>query len=384
MKDERFDRESNLVTPISGRRDKTINVQPISTVIRSQEKTEPIPGAAEASTVPFTEIGFGRPLSLTIESIFPGSAGWHDRERIGGILVASAVKNPFLNDAAPTAMHYYFKDASAGEALLPSPHEGGSNVVYYSPGMIHSSLDVEVRMSFDRFDPAKLEVWTDAVGKVSNLPIFTAFPPTAGPAAIVYAASTAIKFAARAMDGWFDDDRDWISTWSPLPIAEEGFTSAKASWVLFYGDKEPETVQGVGGSIIAREFDYRGEQYVVDEESGTLRYRQNPEREVLEGAPYILARLSGQEKNQLKKWAPSAVSAVLYERFYGATSDGVASDLVEVVTAFNDMVMAKQVADLDVALKQLPAKDRKGSDLQKKRDGALKNIQDEKIADMLK
>lgn len=343
-----------------------------------------VPPTEKGATMPFTDIGFGLPLRLTIESIFPGSAAWHGRERVGAVLVSSAVKIPFLGDAAPMAMHYYFKDATAGKALIPSPRDGGSNLVYYSPGMVRSSLDVEVRMAFDRFDPAKLEVWTDAVGKVSNLPIFAATPQTLEAAAIVYAASNAIKFTARAMDGWFDDDNDWISTWSPLPIAEEGFTSAKSSWVLFPGDKEPGQVPGTGGSIIAKEFNSRGEQYVVEPTTGTLRYKDDPEREVLEGAPYVLARLSGKEDKDLKKWAPSAVSAVLYERFYGATDDGGAGDIGEVVEAFNDMVMAKQVADLDAALKKLPAKDRKDSELQKKRDGALKNIQDEKVADMLK
>lgn len=347
--------------------------------------TIPIPGLRpnSNSVVPFTEIGFGKPMSLTIESIFPGSASKHKRQDIGAVLVSSAVRNPFLGNAAPRAMHYYFPDVQAGEALIPSPAQEGSNVVYYSPGMIHSSLDVEVRMAFDRFDPAKLEIWTDAVGKVSGLPIFAAIPHTRGPAAIVYAASTIIKFSARTMDGWFDDDRDWISTWSPLPIAQEGFESAKASWVLLYGDKDPEKVQGPGGSIITREFDYRHEQYVVDESSGTLRYQDEPERQVLEGSPYILARLSGKEEEGLKQWAPTAISTALYERFYGATSDGAAGDIVEVVKAFNDMVMAKQVVDLDERLKKLPAKERRNSDLQKKRDGALKNIQDEKLAEML-
>ncbi|MBG0738025.1 hypothetical protein IV500_01050 [Paeniglutamicibacter antarcticus] len=280
------------------------------------------------------------------------------------------------------ALHYYFKDASAGEALIPSPTGGGSSVVYYSPGMIHSSVDVEVRMAFDRFDPAKLQVWTDAVGKAADLPIFAAIG-AGGAAGMVYAASNVVKFAVRAFDGWFDNERDWISTWT-LPIDEAGLIPAKAAYVLFYGDREAQTVQGPGGSIFASEFDYRGDQFIVDQHTGTLRYKAEPKRQVLEGDPYILAIVNGAEQPALKKWAPSAVSTILYERFFGMESDGGAGDLLEVVKAFNDMAMAKQISELDAALKKLPAAERKDSDLQKKRNGALKNIQDDEIAGILK
>lgn len=50
-------------------------------------------------------------------------------------------------------------------------------------------------------------------------------------------------------------------------------------------------------------------------------------------------------------------------------SDGGAGDLLEVVKAFNDMAMAKQISELDAALKKLPAAERKDSDLRKKRNG---------------
>lgn len=69
--------------------------------------------------VPLTEIGSGQPLSLKIRSIFPGSSRWHERERIGGTLVTSAVKTPILNGAALMVLHCYFKDSPAGEALIP-------------------------------------------------------------------------------------------------------------------------------------------------------------------------------------------------------------------------------------------------------------------------
>ncbi|GAA1789799.1 hypothetical protein GCM10009712_41470 [Pseudarthrobacter sulfonivorans] len=341
-------------------------------------------GGGVSGIVPFSPIGPGLPLILTIESIFPGSAAWHHRDRIGGVLVASAVKNEYLKGSTPLAMHYYFKDVASGETLIPSPEQGGSNVIYYSPGMVHRSLDVEIRMAFDKFDPAKLAVWTDAVGKVSNLPIFASIPAAKEAAAIVYAASNAIKFASRALDGWFDNEKDWISTWSPLPIAEEGYARAESSWVLFYGDQQPKKVQGPGGSIIAKEFDYRGNQFLVDEYSGTLRYKKEPDREVLEGDPYVLARVSGASEPSLKNWAPSAVSAILHERFYSASNNGGSTDILEVAESLNDIGLARQIAELDEALKKIPAKDRKVSELQKRRDGALNSILDEKLAKLIK
>ncbi|MEQ7738576.1 hypothetical protein, partial [Escherichia coli] len=101
MKEDRFDEDSHLVAPIQGRGTSRERTAIISGSERARNSllhkavdkvVTPIQASPErARAVPFTEIGFGRPLSLTIESIFPGSASWHDHGRIGAVLVASAV-----------------------------------------------------------------------------------------------------------------------------------------------------------------------------------------------------------------------------------------------------------------------------------------------------
>ncbi|MFF1831295.1 hypothetical protein [Paenarthrobacter sp. NPDC058040] len=346
----------------------------------------PIPAinldAPNDKALPFTKIGLGRPLSLKILSIFPGSASWHRKDSLGAALITSAVKNPSLDGAAALALNYYFKEAMPGRALKPTASGGGSDVIYYSPGMIHDSLEIEIRQSFDKWDPSKLGVWTDAIGKAANLPVFAVSPHTASAGAIVYAAANAIKFAARFFDGWFDNEKDWVSSWT-LRLSTGGLVPATESFALFYGNDDQEKVQGSGGAIFTKEFADRDEQYVVNQERGTLCYRDNGEQ-VLEGSPYVLAILDGAADSHLTKWTGAAVTAVLYERFFGTNDEGRSQDVGGILEAYNDIVMAREIAALDADLGQLPEAERRDSSLQKKRDGAVKNIQDKTIRDMFK
>lgn len=81
-----------------------------------------------------------------------------------------------------------------------------------------------------------------------------------------------------------------------MPIDEAGLVPAKAAYMLFYGDHESDEVQGTGGSINAKEFDYRGDQFIVNAQTGTLRYRNEPKRQVLGSDAYVLAIVNVAER----------------------------------------------------------------------------------------
>ncbi|MBT2548935.1 hypothetical protein [Arthrobacter sp. ISL-65] len=320
-------------------------------------------------------------------SIFPGdhlSLERAGRADLGAALITSAVKNPLFGDSSAFAMHYYFRDADPGERLKPRPTWGGSDVIYYSPGMVSKSVQVEVRQSFDRFDEARWVAWTDAAGKVANLPIFAVpGPKQAAIKAVIFAAESAVKVILRSVDRWIDGEKDWVAT-ANLYVAEPGAFTSRAGYLLFYGDDQDEqpTVPGPAGRIIGKEFRIRNQQYKVDEHDRTLRYKDQPDRRVLEGEPYVLALLNGAKEPELKQWAPTAVTALLAERFLNLDEDG-SKDFVGILEAYNDIVMARTIAnfDDDLADDSLDATTRK--ELEARRSGALKNIQDSQIKDIL-
>ncbi|TNB67189.1 hypothetical protein FHJ30_20655 [Arthrobacter sp. BB-1] len=356
---------------------------------------ERIPQDEASGVVPWERVGLGRPLGIKIVSMYPGGPVWHeehfgrdiDPKYIGSVLVTSSVRSVDSREDSPLAMHYLFQKRPAGKDLDARPTISGSDVIYYTPGLIDDGLKVEVRMSFDSRDELKLSKLTDAAGQIASLPIFAAIPKAKGAAAIIMVAADAVKFAANLFDRWLDATPDWIAS-ETLRIHMSGFTAAQSSFLLFFGDEAPAKVEGIGGSIIGPEFRYRDEQYVVDTRKGILRYAEKNHRgeyeQVLSDEPYVLAVLDGAERSKLKDWTAAAVTAANYQRFINSQNNDGSEDLVGILTAYNDFVMAREVLHLNQSLQELPEAEREGSDEIRRRDGALRNILDKDIADLLR
>lgn len=340
---------------------------------------------AQTST-PLTPIGLGKPLSIRIRSMFSGGNVWHrrtGRAAVGDVLVTSAVKNPLFYDAAPLAMNYYFPKAQSEQRLKPLPTAAGSDVVFYSPGVVSDSLQVQVQMSFDRFDEQRYLRWTKAVGAVAGLPVFAVpGPQGVGLRALIVAAENTAEIILRSIDRWVDGSNDWIST-GAIHVAEAGEKRARSGYVLFYGNDQDHKpiVPGHGGVIFEKEFRKRKEQYVVRD--GTLRYREAPDQLVLQGEPYVLAILNGAREPHLKQWAPAAVTAILADRFLNMEENG-SSDFVGILSAYNDIVMARKISELDDELADDTLDADTRSKLSAQRSGAFKNLQDDDIKELMK
>lgn len=328
---------------------------------------------------PATAIRLGRPLSIRIRSIFPGE----DLRRGRSVLVTSAARSPVASDAAPYAMHYYFRDAEPGRTLLPRADEPGSDVMYYSPGLTENTVQVTVRLSYDRFDEEQYRHWAEAAQKAALLPVFALSPQGLAAGALVYAIPSAVKIVLRAVDRRFDGDNDWFSTWK-LPVEEAGYESAHSGYWLFYGDDEEgvPTVPGPDSPLYKAEFRARDEAYMVDTRTGTLRYAGKPERQVLTGPPYVLAYVNGATSDELEAWTRTAVSAALADRFLQVQGDD-ASDVVELLEVYNDIIMSRRVQQIDRNLADKDLGGQEKAQLEAKRKGLLKNILDKDIVKQL-
>lgn len=356
--------------------------------IRPDEQASEAQDQPAPARIPLTPVGLGKPLSIRIKSMFSGGNAWHrktGKSGIGDVLVTSAVKNPLFHDAAALAMNYYFPKAQTEQRLKPLATSAGSDVIFYSPGMVHGSLQVQVQMSFDRFDEERYLRWTKAVGAVAGLPVFAVpGPHGVGLKALIVAAENAAQVILRSVDRWIDGSNDWISTGS-IHLAEAGETQAQSGYVLFYGndqDHAPNVPGGNPGSLLfEKEFKRRNEQYVVRD--GTLRYRDTPDRMVLQGEPYVLAILNGAKETDLRQWAPTAVTAILADRFLNMEENG-SSDLVEILRAYNDIVMARRISEIDAELDDETLDETTRTTLTAQRSGAFKNLQDDDIKEILK
>lgn len=330
-------------------------------------------------TVPTTPLGFGKPLSIRILSAFAG------RDRHDSLLLSSAVKSRAIFDAAPRAMHYVFDDVPTDRALSPSPTQPGSRIIYYSPAVLDTALDLEVRFAYDDFDLDQAKKWLEAASAVADLPVFAVSASlggvggaAAGKSAMFFA-KQAVEFVLNALDGWVDDENDFVASWTlSLSWESTGLKPAEPGYVLLYGDGSPaEVLEPVDGDLNNQQWLPKSKAYKVDPTHGRVVYANNPNEVVLD-EPYVLAYVNGAEEPDLAGWKAAAVSAALTEKYLNRSTPG-AADLSELLTGFNDMYMARKYSETAVKLKNKKISAEERTALEAKRDAYLKNIQDDKV-----
>ncbi|MBB3042969.1 hypothetical protein KM427_04870 [Nocardioides sp. LMS-CY] len=330
-----------------------------------------------------TPLGFGMPLSIRILSMYAG------QDRHKKLLLSSAVKSRAVYDAAPRAMHYVFDEVPSDRLLKPSPAQAGSRIVYYSPAVLDTALDLEVRFSFDDFDLDQATKWLEVASAVAELPVFavsTTLGGAGGAAAgksVLYFAKQAVQFALNAIDGWVDNDNDWAPTWTlSLDRGSSGLAEAEPGYVLLYGDGEAaEVLAPVDGDLNDQQLLPRSKAYRVDPTNGTVVYADQPNQVVLD-EPYVLAYVNGAEEPDLAGWKAAAVSAALTEKFLNV-SGPTAADVGELLTGFNDMYMARRYSETTEKLKSKRLSEEERKVLTRKRDAFLKNIQDDDVKDIV-
>lgn len=333
--------------------------------------------------VPTTPIGLGKPLSMRILSMYPGAAR-HD-----GLLVTSAVKSGATYDARPRAMHYVF-DKVGGRVVRPLPSQSGSRIIYYSPAVLDSRLDVEVRFAYDDFDYDGAKHWLEVASAAANLPVFAVATALGGPGgaaagkSILYFAEQAVKVVLGAIDRLVDSDNDWVSTGTfSFNVGNEGIKQSSPGYVLFFGDDEDaQVLSPVGGDLTQQDFMPRSTAYQVNPDNGTVVYADSPD-EVVEGdEPYVLTYVNGADEDELQGWKAAAVSAALASKFLNVHGD-TASDLGELLAGYNDMVMATKYATAAEQLKKPNLTAEQKSKLEREKDAYLKYIQDEKVKELV-
>lgn len=340
-------------------------------------------GTKPGDVVPTDPIGLNQPLLIRIQQIFTG------QKDAGEVLITSAVRSALVHGRAPYAMHGVRKDVEPGSFLPFAATEDGSPIVYYSKACLDSSLSLQVRLSYDRFDEERYAKYVDLLAKAVQLPVFAASTGMFGPAgalgsgAAVVAASKAIKVVLGMFDRRLDGDErdDFIANYT-LNIETPGLARAKAGWFLMRDDDE-------GSDLMVSptgEWDGRAEVVGRDDSlfyvsaEGELRYRDGDRLVDDLDQPYMLLHLSGTEKSELDAYAPAAATAVLLEKFVQADGDEI-EDLTELVTAFSDLTMARRAAKLSQDIKEAEgeAKDK----LVAQRKAVVKQIQDEEIRKMV-
>lgn len=347
---------------------------------RDDARWDPSGGPDDVS--PSGTIAISKPLFVRIHRIFTG------QERHGEALVSSAVRAETDFAAAPRALHFIARDVKPQTFLSPLAGEDGTPIVYYTPANLDRTLSLEFRCSFDDFDRRRYERIVDLIHNASQLPVFALSSVFAGPLSgaagttIVAAVANAVKVGLGALDRRVDGNNDWVASYD-LHIDTPGLERAQAGWVLLRANDEGSTVM-VRDSDAPRYTSYTqlvdSDAFYVSSQDGELHYSDGGEVVNDLDQPYVLLHISGVSDDKWKAWKATQVSAQLLERFFSTTSDAI-DDIGELMSIFNDVMMARRVGAVDSKLRRASEEER--GKLTEQRRALLEHIQDKDLKGLL-
>jgi hypothetical protein len=317
----------------------------------ARDATGQVLGVLHESAVAFTPIGLYKPLTIQIRHVytgaFPRKAFFSGRK---DMLLTSAMKSLAVFNAAPRAVNFLKKDATAGSNFnTPAANEQGTPLVFYSPAITAASTIVTFEMIFDEFPGQLVERLGTALGNLSAIPVFL---PANG---YLVAASTVIKLASGLGEAIFDG-RPVFSVTETLDFDVPGSIVPSADFrVICNAGFDPTR------------FDFEPNRGLVDRQTG---------QPYAGDEPYVVISLDGAKRDEYEGFTATMAGAALLERFYNLKegSEVGMDTLIESTKLFTDSKFRAQADAIGKTLASMPADSDEARRLRTRRDALLANI----------
>lgn len=394
-------------------KDKVARVLDSSPVLgRAEKVSRPKRPSGGKKVTPFAPIGLGKPMIISLSSLYVGRATGGGASAVGQLLVMSTAKDPV--DYAPSVVAVNaWQQVAPGAQVSLDAGKAGSRVLYYSPAQSERSISLSVQLNYDYFDKALWDAWTEAVTKSAALPAFLGGLVAGGPGgaalgqAIVTVAGATAKMAISAIDQAVDGGESTVMSWN-VPIASPGQPPTKPGWMILTPDNLKIEVQmkrkndqgfweALDEALFGSEppekeaFDVDGLRFYVEPEDETLRHREggtwpdgthfNKDERVAGPFPYALVKIDGTENRKLKKWKPAAISAELASRFLSDGGTSLPDLAVDVFDAYANATFVRQANELADEMKNASAAEKKL--LEKQRTAAIESITDDNLRNLV-
>lgn len=311
-------------------------------------------GNSLAQTVPFQEVGIGKPLTIEIRHVYTGK---HPKRTMfdddKDMLITSAMRSGATFDAAPRAINFVKKQVTSKKHFEnPAAHETGTALLHYTPALTDKSLLLSLEMGFDDFGDALITQLGTALGNAAGIPLFVSH------SAHLLAAGAVTKLTAEIGSKLFDksppfkvtEDLHFQRAGSEIPTA--GF------YLLTHGE--------VGEGFLR-------EHRVNDD--GLLKIDGTP----YDGdMPYMIISLDGTRNDQYRDFAPTAASAATLERFFAINSgqEQPLEPILQALKLYSDWSFRRKADELKQKIEQLPADSGDREQHQNEYDALVVNILD--------
>lgn len=260
----------------------------------------------------FTPVRVNGPLFIHMRHLYTGKYPKKSAfDATKDMLVCSAVKDIAVTNAAPRALNYLRPNVRRNTNLVAPPAtDQGTPIIAYYPAVTASSLILTTELVFDEFPEEVFNSVNSAFGSVAQLPIFL---PAAG---YLLAASTLVKIVGGLGQALFDGEPVFQRT-ETLDFTIPMGSFAKADFRIFCNSSfDPSGLRFENGHGLV---DANGKAYDGDE-------------------PYMVIALDGAERENLREFAPSLLSAAQLQKFFNVKSGTQASveAFVDAMKLLND------------------------------------------------
>lgn len=305
--------------------------------------------ATDAGSVPFSKIGPGLPLTVMVCEVYTG------KHRKKDMLITSAIKSITSFEAKPRALNF-LTSAVDMYARIPRPKatSQGTPILFYAPALLERSLTLDLDIVFDNFPQDLFTQVGDTFLAAAGIPLFLAHTT------FLIGAGLITKLIGKIGETLFDGKPTFTAS-DGLDISWPGKPPLAPGYVLVTSD-----------NIDNLDPTFR-EQHHVDT-NGTIVDAQN--KQYQGDIPYIVISLDGTQQAELANFAPTAASAAVLNRFFGA-KDGQQlplSQLIDAIKLYNDLHYRRDIDRIDKELASLAEGSDEAKTLKDKRAALMKNI----------
>ena len=318
------------------------------------------PSSAPAGAAPplkrvgFRQIGMGQPLCIDIRGVYTGKFPESFMGSTKPMLITSAIKGMATFEAKPLAVNFLMDEVSPGTRLqAPPADKQGTPIVYYSPAVMDRSLDLDLKMVFQKFPAEAFAAVAKGMESAPKIPIFLSA------SGYMLAASTAIQLATTVADK-FLNGQPVLELSEAIDLDLPGEASAVAGFLV---------ALPTGSELATPEMRTR---YQVQN-----RMLCDDKGNAYEGeSPYVILALDGTARPELESFVATAASAALMSKFLPSAENTVAAvgQLVDAVKLYNDFTFRQKSDSLQkqIAAAKNPTEK---AELEAQRNAVLKNIQ---------
>ncbi|SFG11684.1 hypothetical protein SAMN05518801_107213 [Novosphingobium sp. CF614] len=303
-----------------------------------------------AAPIEFPPVGFGKPMTIDIRSVYTGHVGSRPfLSRTGDIAVVSGVKNWSEYNATARALNWV-KKKTGKRALLagPSAVQEGTRVVAYQKAIATSQLIATFEIVAAPPEDDVLDEIGAAFSAAAGVPLFL---PYAG---ALIAAGQIVPLAGKLMDALTGGPSPWSQT-EELTVDLPGYPPLAADFRVV----APATSNLHG-----------------------LKYKPNVGLMKADGSlydgdePYVVIAIYGGERVELEGFTPAVMAADMARRFYPSkTGVGAAiGDVMEIAQVASDWKYRGEALKLKPKIDALGQDDPERAKLQTRYDALVANI----------